>query len=38
MFTFLFIGILASMVGLVVYELIDEVRGSEHELHDHYHQ
>jgi hypothetical protein len=38
MFTVFFIAIMASMVGLVLYELVDEVRGSERELHDHYHE
>ncbi len=38
MFGMFLVAILASMVGLVLYELIDEIRGSEHELHDHYHE
>jgi hypothetical protein len=38
MFSMLVIGILGSMVGLVLYELIDEIRGSKNKLHDHYHE
>jgi len=32
------IAILAGMVGLVVYELVQEVRGGSHRLHDRYHE
>ncbi len=32
------IAILGGMVGLVLYELIEEVRGGTHQLHDHYHE
>jgi hypothetical protein len=38
MFSMLVIGILGSMVGLVLFELISEIRGSRGELHDHYHE
>jgi hypothetical protein len=31
-------GMLAGMVGLVVYELAEEIRGAKHRLHDHYHE
>ncbi len=36
MFSMLVIGMLGSMVGLVLYELIDEIRGAKGQLHDHY--
>lgn len=32
------IAILSGMVGLVIYELVEEVRGGQHELHDRYHE
>lgn len=32
------IAILGGMVGLVLYELIAEVRGGTTHLHDHYHE
>jgi hypothetical protein len=32
------IAILGGMVGLVLYELIEEVRGGTTHLHDHYHE
>jgi hypothetical protein len=32
------IAILGGMVGLVLYELIEEVRGGAHQLHDRYHE
>ncbi len=38
MFSMLVIGILGSMVGLVLFELIEEIRGSKGELHDRYHE
>ena len=38
MFSMLVIAIMGSMVGLVLYELIEEIRGSKHQLHDHYHE
>lgn len=38
MFTALVIGIFGSMIGLIAFELIQEVYGSKHELHDHYHE
>jgi hypothetical protein len=38
MFSMLVVAIMAGMAGLILYELIDEVRGSSHDLHDHYHE
>lgn len=38
MLSMLVIGILGGMVGLVIFELVDEVRGGKHELHDRYHE
>ena len=38
MFSVLVIAILGSMAALVAYELIDEIRGSKDDLHDHYHE
>ncbi len=38
MLSMLVIAILGGMVGLVLYELVDEVRGGSHELHDRYHE
>ena len=32
------IAILGGMVGLVLYELVEEVRGGKHDLHDRYHE
>lgn len=32
------IAILGGMVGLILYELIAEVRGGRHQLHDRYHE
>jgi hypothetical protein len=32
------IAILGGMVGLVLFELIEEVRGGSHQLHDRYHE
>ncbi len=32
------IAILGGMVGLVLFELIEEVRGGTHQLHDRYHE
>jgi hypothetical protein len=32
------IAILGGMVGLVLYELVEEVRGGAHQLHDRYHE
>jgi hypothetical protein len=32
------IGMLCGMVGLIFYELVQEVRGSSEALHDHYHE
>jgi hypothetical protein len=32
------IAILGGMVGLVLYELVEEVRGGTHQLHDRYHE
>ena len=38
MLNMLVIAILGGMVGLILYELVDEVRGGSHELHDRYHE
>ena len=38
MLSMLVIAILGGMVGLVVYELVEEVRGGSHDLHDRYHE
>jgi hypothetical protein len=38
MLNMLVLAILGGMVGLVLYELVDEVRGGSHELHDRYHE
>jgi hypothetical protein len=38
MLSMLIIAILGGMVGLVLYELVEEVRGGSHELHDRYHE
>lgn len=38
MLSMLVIGILGGMVGLIAYELIEEVRGGSHRLHDRYHE
>ena len=38
MLSMLVIGILGGMVGLVIYELVEEVRGGKHELRDRYHE
>jgi hypothetical protein len=38
MFSLLALGMLGGMVGLVIYELIQEVRGGANDLHDHYHE
>ena len=32
------IAILGGMVGLVLYELVEEVRGGQDQLHDRYHE
>ena len=32
------VAIFGGMVGLVVYELVQEIRGSAHQLHDRYHE
>lgn len=41
-FTFMFdwvaLAMLSGLVALVVYELVQEVRGSSGALHDHYHE
>ena len=34
----LVIAILGGMVGLVIYELVEEVRGGSDDLHDRYHE
>ncbi len=38
MFTLLTIGIFGGMIALVIYELIEESRGSKHKLIDRYHE
>lgn len=38
MLSMLVIGILGGMAALVIYELVAEVRGGSHELHDRYHE
>jgi hypothetical protein len=38
MFSLFVIAMLGGMVGLVVYELIQEVHGGKTHLHDHYHE
>lgn len=38
MLSLLVIGILSGMAGLVIYELVEEVRGGSHQLHDRYHE
>jgi hypothetical protein len=38
MFSLFVIAILGGMAGLVVYELVQEVRGGTTHLHDHYHE
>jgi hypothetical protein len=38
MLNMLVIAILGGMVGLVIYELVEEVRGGSDDLHDRYHE
>ena len=38
MFTLLTIGIFGGMIGLIVFEIIAETRGSHSKLTDHYHE
>lgn len=38
MLNILVVAILAGMAGLVLYEIIDEVRGGSNRLHDRYHE
>lgn len=38
MLNILVIAILAGMAGLVVYEIVTEVRGGSNRLHDRYHE
>lgn len=38
MLSMLVIAILGGMVGLVIYELVEEVRGGSDDLHDRYHE
>lgn len=38
MLNVLVVAILAGMAGLVLYEIIDEVRGGSNRLHDRYHE
>ncbi|MDN2712375.1 MULTISPECIES: hypothetical protein [unclassified Janthinobacterium] len=35
---FLFIAIFAAIIGFVAFELIEEMRGSNHKLMDRYHE
>jgi hypothetical protein len=37
-FTLLTMGIFGRMISLVVYELVQEMRGSKHKLMDRYHE
>jgi hypothetical protein len=37
-FTLLTMGIFGGMIALVVYELVQEMRGSKHKLMDRYHE
>jgi hypothetical protein len=37
-FTLLTMGIFGGMISLVVYELVQEMRGSKHKLMDRYHE
>ncbi|RZT11148.1 hypothetical protein SAMN05216319_0373 [Duganella sp. CF402] len=38
MFTLLTMGMFGGMIALVVYELVQEMRGSKHKLIDRYHE
>ena len=38
MLSLLVFAMLGGMVGLVVYELVEEVRGGKHQLNDRYHE
>lgn len=38
MLSMLVMAIFGGMVGLVLYELVDEVHGSQLDLHDRYHE
>ena len=38
MLNVLLIAIFGAMIGLVAYELVDEVRGGADKLHDRYHE
>ena len=38
MFSMLVVAIFGGMVGLVLYELVQEVRGGSRDLHDRYHE
>ncbi|MET3131304.1 hypothetical protein AAKU55_001563 [Oxalobacteraceae bacterium GrIS 1.11] len=38
MFTVLIIGIFGAMIGLIIYEVVDELRGSSQKLMDRYHE
>jgi uncharacterized membrane protein YuzA (DUF378 family) len=37
MFSLIVIGALSGLAGVVVYDFIQEIRGSSENLHDHYH-
>jgi hypothetical protein len=38
MISLMFFGMLSGLVGLIAYEVIEEVRGAKHKLHDRYHE
>jgi hypothetical protein len=38
MITWFTMGIFAGMIALVIYELVEEMRGSKHKLIDRYHE
>ena len=38
MLTLFTMGIFGGMIALVIYELVEEMRGSKHKLHDRYHE
>lgn len=38
MFYLLVIGIFGAMISLIIYEVVDELRGSTHKLEDRYHE
>jgi hypothetical protein len=38
MLSLMVFAMLGGMAGLVVYELVQEIRGGKHQLHDRYHE